>query len=198
MRSKYDVTLIKEEPAYSSIRYAAHTQDTLAGLSHPAFLADRPLFALSVRRDLASLLASHPSEGFLIRLISLYSAASMPGHSLSTFHIVTTAHSAYDDTTAASTAAPSTPSAPCPLSPSLPLVTSAPPALCWMKRLPRPAPGVEADNEILKSRVIPTKPITKPLTNCSRATPLVAVGEAQCRHLQPPDGCTVVQREEEL
>ncbi|KAG8086748.1 hypothetical protein GUJ93_ZPchr0010g8666 [Zizania palustris] len=94
----------------SSIRNAAHSPDTLAelfvsGLSHPAFLADRPLFAYSVhrlasadRRDLVasilstsltSLPAPHPSEGFLTRLISLYSAAGMPDHSLSTFRIVT-------------------------------------------------------------------------------------------------------------
>ncbi|KAG8056364.1 hypothetical protein GUJ93_ZPchr0002g26309 [Zizania palustris] len=94
----------------SSIRNAAHTPETLAdlflsGLSHPVFIADRPLFAHSVhrlasagRRDLVasilstsltSLPAPHPSEGFLIRLISLYSAAGMPDHSLSTFRIVT-------------------------------------------------------------------------------------------------------------
>lgn len=94
----------------NSIRSAAHTPEALAdlfisGLSHPAFLADRPIFTLSVhrlasagRRDLvASILSSsltslpapHPSEGFLIRLISLYSAAGMPDHSLSTFRIVT-------------------------------------------------------------------------------------------------------------
>ncbi|CAL5056612.1 unnamed protein product [Urochloa decumbens] len=76
----------------------------LSGLPHPAFLADRPLFALSVRRlanagrrDLvASILSSsltalpspHPSEGFLLRLISLYSAAGMPDHSLTAFGLV--------------------------------------------------------------------------------------------------------------
>lgn len=93
----------------SSIRDAATTPDALAtlflsGLPHPAFLADRPLFALSVhrlasagRRDLvASVLSSsltalpspHPSEGFLLRLISLYSAAGMPDHSLAVFRLV--------------------------------------------------------------------------------------------------------------
>ncbi|XP_062221415.1 small ribosomal subunit protein mS86 (rPPR1)-like [Phragmites australis] len=93
----------------SSIRNAATTPDDLASLflsalPHPAFLADRPLFALSVhrlasagRRDLvASILSSsltalpkpHPSEGFLIRLISLYSAAGMPDHSLTAFNLV--------------------------------------------------------------------------------------------------------------
>ncbi|XP_025805811.1 pentatricopeptide repeat-containing protein At1g61870, mitochondrial-like [Panicum hallii] len=93
----------------SSIRDAATTPDALAALflsalPHPAFLADRPLFALSVRRlasagrrDLvASILSSsltalpspHPSEGFLIRLIALYSAAAMPDHSLTAFRLV--------------------------------------------------------------------------------------------------------------
>ncbi|KAL6633255.1 hypothetical protein ACP70R_025926 [Stipagrostis hirtigluma subsp. patula] len=93
----------------SSIRDAATGPDALAslflsGLPHPAFLADRPLFALSVhrlasagRRDLvASILSSsltalpkpHPSEGFLLRLISLYSAAGMPDHSLTAFRLV--------------------------------------------------------------------------------------------------------------
>lgn len=93
----------------SSIRDAATKPDALAalflsGLPHPAFLADRPLFALSVhrlasagRRDLvASILSSsltalpspHPSEGFLIRLICLYSAAGMPDHSLTAFRLV--------------------------------------------------------------------------------------------------------------
>ncbi|KAK3155735.1 hypothetical protein QOZ80_2BG0206890 [Eleusine coracana subsp. coracana] len=93
----------------STIRNAATTTDDLAslflsGLPHPAFLSDRPIFSLSVhrlasagRRDLvASILSSsltalpspHPSEGFLIRLISLYSAAGMPDHSLTTFRLV--------------------------------------------------------------------------------------------------------------
>lgn len=93
----------------SSIRSAATSPDDLAslflsGLPHPAFLADRPIFSLSVhrlasagRRDLvASILSSsltavpapHPSEGFLIRLISLYSAAGMPDHCLTTFRLV--------------------------------------------------------------------------------------------------------------
>ncbi|CAN6245508.1 unnamed protein product [Urochloa humidicola] len=93
----------------ASIRDSATKPDTLAGLflaglPHPAFLADRPLFALSVcrlanagRRDLvASILSSsltalpspHPSEGFLLRLISLYSAAGMPDHSLTAFQLV--------------------------------------------------------------------------------------------------------------
>lgn len=93
----------------SSIRDAATAPEALAslflsGLSHPAFLGDRPLFALTVhrlasagRRDLvASILSSsltalpspHPSEGFLVRLISLYSAAGMPDHSLTAFRLV--------------------------------------------------------------------------------------------------------------
>ncbi|CAN6232818.1 unnamed protein product [Urochloa humidicola] len=93
----------------ASIRDSATKPDALAGLflsglPHPAFLADRPLFALSVRRlanagrrDLvASILSSsltalpspHPSEGFLLRLISLYSAAGMPDHSLTAFQLV--------------------------------------------------------------------------------------------------------------
>ncbi|KAJ1281742.1 hypothetical protein BS78_04G328900 [Paspalum vaginatum] len=93
----------------SSIRDAATTPDALAdlflsGLPHPAFLGDRSLFALTVhrlasagRRDLvASVLSSsltalpspHPSEGFLLRLISLYSAAGMPDHSLTAFRLV--------------------------------------------------------------------------------------------------------------
>ncbi|KAF8691823.1 hypothetical protein HU200_040226 [Digitaria exilis] len=93
----------------ASIRDAATTPDAIAALflsalPHPAFLADRPLFALSVRRlasagrrDLvASVLSSsltalpspHPSEGFLIRLIGLYSAAAMPDHSLAAFRLV--------------------------------------------------------------------------------------------------------------
>ncbi|WVZ73034.1 hypothetical protein U9M48_021394 [Paspalum notatum var. saurae] len=93
----------------SSIRDAATTPDALAnlflsGLPHPAFLGDRPLFALTVhrlasagRRDLvASILSSsltalpspHPSEGFLLRLISLYSAAGMTDHSLTAFRLV--------------------------------------------------------------------------------------------------------------
>ncbi|CAL5020380.1 unnamed protein product [Urochloa decumbens] len=93
----------------ASIRDAGTKPDALAGLflsglPHPSFLADRPLFALSVRRlanagrrDLvASILSSsltalpspHPSEGFLLRLISLYSAAGMPDHSLTAFGLV--------------------------------------------------------------------------------------------------------------
>ncbi|CAN6238949.1 unnamed protein product [Urochloa humidicola] len=93
----------------ASIRDAGTKPDALAGLflsglPHPAFLADRPLFALSVRRlanagrrDLvASILSSsltalpspHPTEGFLLRLISLYSAAGMPDHSLTAFRLV--------------------------------------------------------------------------------------------------------------
>jgi pentatricopeptide repeat protein len=105
LKSPADVSRLK-----SSIRNAAAaTPDDLAslfisGLPNPAFLADRPIFSLSVRRlaaagrrDLvASALSSsltappapHPSEGFLLRLISLYSAAGMPDHSLATFRLV--------------------------------------------------------------------------------------------------------------
>ncbi|KAL6911215.1 hypothetical protein ACP4OV_000020 [Aristida adscensionis] len=93
----------------SSIRDAATGPDALAslflaGLPHPAFLADRPLFALSVRRlasagrrdlvasllsaSLTALPAPHPSQGFLLRLIALYSAAAMPDHALSAFRLV--------------------------------------------------------------------------------------------------------------
>jgi pentatricopeptide repeat protein len=93
----------------NTIRSAATGPDDLAAnflaaLPHPAFLGDGPLFSLAVtrlasadRRDLvASLLSSsltalpapHPSEGFLVRLIALYAAAGMPGHSLSTFRLV--------------------------------------------------------------------------------------------------------------
>lgn len=93
----------------NSMRSAATGPDDLAtlflrALPNQAFLGDRPIFSLAVtrlasagRRDLVfsilsssltALPAPHPSEGFLIRLISLYAAAGMPQHSLSTFRLV--------------------------------------------------------------------------------------------------------------
>ncbi|KAM0927575.1 hypothetical protein ACQ4PT_002767 [Festuca glaucescens] len=93
----------------NSIRSAATAPDDLAAhflqaLPHPAFLGDGPIFSLAVsrlvsagRRDLVTSLLStsltalpapHPSEGFLLRLISLYAQAGMPDHSLSTFRLV--------------------------------------------------------------------------------------------------------------
>ncbi|KAI4988037.1 hypothetical protein ZWY2020_029667 [Hordeum vulgare] len=76
----------------------------LEGDPHTPFLGDCSIFSLAVSlltaaahpdlvssvlfASLTALPASHPSEGFLIRLISLYAAAGMPTHSLSTFHLV--------------------------------------------------------------------------------------------------------------
>ncbi|KAE8803324.1 pentatricopeptide repeat-containing protein [Hordeum vulgare] len=93
----------------NSIRSAATPPDELAalflkGIPHTPFLGDCSIFSLAVSRltaaahpdlvssvlsaSLTALPASHPSEGFLIRLISLYASAGMPTHSLSTFHLV--------------------------------------------------------------------------------------------------------------
>nr|CAB3451586.1 unnamed protein product [Digitaria exilis] len=77
----------------ASIRDAATTPDAIAALflsalPHPAFLADRPLFALSVRRLASAGRRDLVASGFLIRLIGLYSAAAMPDHSLAAFRLV--------------------------------------------------------------------------------------------------------------
>ncbi|GJM87441.1 hypothetical protein PR202_ga03395 [Eleusine coracana subsp. coracana] len=48
----------------------------------------RDLVASILSSSLTALPSPHPSEGFLIRLISLYSAAGMPDHSLTTFRLV--------------------------------------------------------------------------------------------------------------
>ncbi|XP_010935507.1 small ribosomal subunit protein mL103 (rPPR7) [Elaeis guineensis] len=88
----------------SAIR-AEHDPDRLADLflsaaNSPAFYGDRPLYRLSIRRlaaarrtDLVERLLEHQksdpsvpkSEGFLIRLLSLYSDAGMLDHAVRTF-----------------------------------------------------------------------------------------------------------------